>query len=125
MNGINLASMDSDDMVDVLHYMLEEDMFVGSQEAVESRQKTRKLIYEDMYGQRYNYGVTTKSSSTSEFDYQETYSEDGFIDSQEELIPFDPDGLKKEFTRKSYTPSTNFNSELAQPFGLKIDGPLE
>lgn len=125
MSGLNLASMEADDMLDVLHFMFEDDMFVGSVEQIESRSKTRKLIYEEMYGRKYEYGVTSGSDSTdSGFFDPDTLPEDGFMANGEPIIPFNPDEGPNEFKKKPYIPPTNFDPDSSLPFGVDIDAPL-
>lgn len=116
--------MESDDMLDVLHYMFEEDMFVGSIEQIESRQKTRKLMYEEMYEQQYSYGVTTSSGSSSNSRYEERYPEDGYMTEDVEIVPFDPEEPVIKKKTKPYTPVTSFNLNSSTPFGPNIDGPV-
>lgn len=111
-------------MLDVLHYMLEEDMFVGSAAEIESRSKTRKYIYEQMYEREYLYGVSLDNSrSNADGSELDVYPEDGFM-SDEIIVPFDPDEPPIEKTRKPYIPPTNFNPDSSLPFGGTLDGPL-
>jgi hypothetical protein len=125
MSGLNLSSMEADDMLDILHYMFEEDMFVNSVEQIESRRKTRKLIYQEMYEREYEYGVTTGAqASDSDFYAPDTYPEDGFMANGDPIIPFNPDESGVEFNSKPYMPPTNFNPDSSLPFGVKIDSPL-
>lgn len=126
MSGVNLSSLEVDDMLDVLHYLFEEDMYVGSIEEIESRKKTRKLIYEEMYGREYEYGVTTKPEN--DFYSDDIYPDDGYMshveDEGDHIVPFDPDDSGVEFKKKPYIPPTDFNPNSSMPFGSKIDGPL-
>lgn len=124
MSGLQLAEMDSSDMLDVLHYMLEEDMFVGSAAEIESRSKTRKYIYEEMYERTYLYGVSVDNGNSSmTASGLDVYPEDGFM-SDEIIVPFDPNEPPIEKTRKPYIPPTNFDPNSSLPFGGKLDGPI-
>lgn len=124
MSGLDLAEMDSSDMLDVLHFMLEEDMFVGSAAEIESRSKTRKYIYEEMYEREYMYGVSLEhDSSVRSASGLDVYPEDGLM-SDEIIVPFNPDEEPMQKTRKPYIPPTDFNPSSTLPFGTVLDGPL-
>ena len=55
VNGLQLASMDASDMLDVLHYFLEDDMNYSTAEQAEARDNSRSAIYEAMYSSSYKY----------------------------------------------------------------------
>ncbi len=119
-------------MLDVIHFMLEEDMFVGSAAEIESKSKTRETIYNIFYDRKYQYGVSSGGSSSSEVS-GEFYAdgthipfemqEDGF-QTDEIIVPFDPDEQPIKKTHKPYVPATDFNPDSPQPFGRFIDGPI-
>lgn len=112
--------MDSRDMVDVLHYFFEEDMFYSSAEQAEGRDRARQQIYRQFYNSEYPYAVakagSSYSSNTKNFDQVITEEE------EEKLTPFDP--LQKKQPTKPYVPPTQGNAKLSQPFGDVLDGPL-
>lgn len=111
--------MDSRDMMDVLHYFFEEDMYYSSAEQAEGRDRSRQQIYRQFYESEYPYAVA-KSPST----YISTSKDFNYITEEEEekLTPFDP--LQKKEATKPYVPPTQGNAKLSQPFGDVLDGPL-
>ena len=121
MKGIRLPSMDCGEMMDILHYLFEEDLHVSTTEEVQSISKTRKLIYEDLYGREYKYAVTVDAPSSRQSS-NDTYPSDGY-EEMSDLVPFDPEQPIK-YTHKKYVPATDFNENSVQPFGLVLDAPL-
>lgn len=113
--------MDARDMLDVIHYFFEEDMFYSSAEQAEGRDRSRQQIYSQFYESDYAYAVASSSSNASgvitrDFDAMEELHED------EELVPFDP--LQKNKEVKPFIPATPVNAKSSQPFGSTLDGPL-
>jgi hypothetical protein len=122
MSGIRLESLASSDLVDVLHYLFEEDMFVATGEEADHKSKVRTTLYEEFYNKTYAYKTNSSGSSMSGSSYA-----DGTLlpplndDFEEELEPFD---ASKPSKPKPYIPPTNFNPESVLPFGRDIDSPL-
>jgi hypothetical protein len=113
VSGINLSQMDMSDMLDVMHFYMEEDFSQAStSEQSEAKDKARGLIYKSLYNQTYTFGKSSK-------DYQTANSSGEFYE-DEEIIPVDP---LKEPT-KSYVPATDFNPESPKPFGDLLDAPI-
>jgi hypothetical protein len=113
MSGLHLSEMDVSDMLDVLHFIMEEDMLSAqSGEHLEAKEKVRTVIYKEFYEQDY---VFLRNSSKS-YIVEEPLND---IDTSG-ITPFDP---KKEPT-KPYVPPTQVNPDAAQPFGKNIDAPL-
>lgn len=120
-------------MLDVIHFMLEEYMFVGSAAEIESKSKTRETIYRIFYDRPYQYGVSTggKSNDYSDSEFYDddnsnippSIAEDGF-QTDEIIVPVDPNEPPIKKTHKPYVPATDFNPDSVQPFGRLIDGPL-
>jgi len=121
-------------MLDVIHYMLEDDLNLVSAEQAESRTKTRVLVYETLYDRSHKYGKISRQSnnSTSAFDI---YTDEGFVNNPDGgPIPFDPSqgrssesSTKTEPTRKKvkgYVPPTDFNPDAINPFGKILDSPM-
>lgn len=98
-------------MVDVLHYYFEEDLSVVSQEEVAAKSESRSVIYRTLYGTTYKYKVDTGSNR------QTTASGSSSFD---DLVPFDPSNS----VTKPYVPPTDFDPEMAKPFGTVLDAPL-
>ena len=117
MNGLRLAEMDARDMLDVIHYFFEEDMYYSSAEQAEGRDRSRQQIYEQFYESEYPYAVATGTSANAS-----GVTSKNFDISEEELVPFDP--LQKNKPTKPFVPPTPVNARSAQPFGSVLDGPL-
>lgn len=116
MNGIKLEELDSPQMVDVLHYLFEEDLTAPSKEFMDARTEVRKIIYGEMYETEYLFGLSDKSSSKN-------YTASGeSLDSFDDIIPFDPT-VKQ--VRKGYIAPTNLDEDSSKPFGDILDGPLK
>lgn len=118
MSGLNLREMEASDMIDVIHFLFEDDLNVPSSEVMEARSSIRKTIYESMYGEPYKYEYKSKNnvsaSGKDPFDSDNFYGED--------LTPFDPSAPPKP--TKPYTPPTDFSEDSALPFGEVLDAPL-
>lgn len=119
-------------MLDVIHFMLEEDMFVGSVAEIESKSKTRETIYKVFYDRPYQYGVSTGASS-GDYSDSEFYEDDSFLpadiakdgfQTDEIIVPLDPNEPPIKKSHKPYVPATDFNPDAPQPFGRLIDGPI-
>jgi len=115
-NGIRLAELEASDMVDVIHYLFEEDMDYTSGEQAESRSKMRTSTYKNMYGITYKYGYESSESKNKRI-FDEAMAEPDLI---QDIKPFDP--VKNP--TKAFMPASDFNPESAQPFGLDLDAPL-
>jgi hypothetical protein len=102
--------MDMSDMLDVLHYYMEEDYNVPSQEQIDARANVRKAIYKLMYSKEYKFPTSKSSAQVT----ASGLSVDDFAE------PVDP--LKGP--TKSYVPPTDFNPDLQNPFGDVLDAPL-
>lgn len=99
--GLRLAEMELSDMLDVIHFMFEEDSKYSSAEEAESVSSMRTALYSQMYKTSYRYSVKTskKSGSSSNFNY-------------------DIDEVKP------YIPPTEFNPTSHSPFGDLLDAPI-
>lgn len=106
MSGIHLAELELSQMLDVIHFLMEEDLLsAGTKEEVEAKDHARTSIYRILYNKEYAY-ASQKSSATA-----------GFSD-----LPPDVDNIPK--VTKPYTPATDFDPDSALPFGQDIDAPL-
>jgi hypothetical protein len=92
--------MEASDMLDVLHYLFEEDLRVASSEEIKSVEESRKLIYGTLYNRPYKY-AQTKGRSTSN-------SGDNF-DNFDPITPYTPNATK------SYIPPTEFDPDSGLP----------
>jgi hypothetical protein len=118
VNGLNLKEMEASDMLDVLHYFFEEDMYYASAEQAEGRDRSREIIYRDFYNASYPYASQRSSNTaggqgiTRNFDDLE----------EEEIVPFDP--MQKQKPVKPFIPPTVVDARAEQPFGTMLDGPI-
>ena len=102
MSNVDLLSLDASDMLDVIHYIFEEDIAVSSEEEEQFKSATREALYDVFYGKKYKYKVKKSSANT-------VFGADGEI--YDDLTPFDP-------TEKSQ------DTQNPTSFGVGIDGPL-
>lgn len=117
MNGIRLSEMESRDMLDVIHYFFEEDMFYSSAEQAEGRDRARQQIYQQFYESEYAYAVATGNSASSS-----GVTSKNFDIAEEGIVPFDP--LQKSKPTKPFVPPTPVNARSPLPFGSALEGPL-
>ena len=97
------------DMLDVLHYYMEEDYNVSSQEQIDARSDVRKAIYRHMYNKEYKFPAGKNNSRVTA----------GGLN-LDDVVPVDP----MEGPTKSYVPPTDFNPDSQKPFGDVLDAPL-
>ena len=105
MAGIRLEELETRDMLDVLHYLFEEDLSVYSAEQLESKNKIRQSLYPILLGQTYKYA--------SKKDYNSDYGLENLDD------PLEKPNFNQKISRevKPYMPPTNFNPDAQNPFG--------
>jgi hypothetical protein len=116
MSGVRLKEMEASEMVDVVHFLFEDDLNVSSSELMEARSSVRTTIYESLYGEKYKYEYKPpKKENQANGD---PFGSDSFND----LAPFDPSEPPKP--TKPYTPPTDFNEESSLPFGETLDAPM-
>lgn len=107
--------MEASDMVDVIHYLFEEDTSrYSSGEQAEAVSAMRTQLYFS-YNKTYPYAVSSKSNSGRSYIPKGASSDFGFTD--------DPLAGSNGAT-KSYIPPTDFNPDSALPFGSDLDAPL-
>jgi hypothetical protein len=111
--------MEASDMLDVLHFFIEEDMNYTSAEQVDGRSRSREIIYQDFYGYSYAYASERNSGNLSAQGGMSKNFDDP-IDEEESVVPFDP--LKGP--TKAFVPATPVNASLMKPFGAALDEPL-
>jgi hypothetical protein len=116
MNGVKLRTLDAPDLLDVLHYMYETDLFTATSEMMDARDKARSMIYEQMYETIYPYNSSEVANYGSDV-YGPPLGED------EDLpVPVNPRAMTSR--PKAYTPTTKFNPDAANPFNGVLDAPL-
>ena len=90
-------------MLDVLHFLFEEDSRFATAEEAESVSAGRTALYKDLYNVDYKYKIKPqgkKSGNSGEFSYS------------------DPDEVKP------YIPPTEFDPDSFNPFGQVLDAPI-
>lgn len=117
MSGVRLLSLDSADLLDVLHYMFEKDMMVSTSEESDAKDRLRSSIYETLYERPYEYGSTLANKIPMGMNPEEYYPLE-----DEDITPFDP--LAKSRPTKAYTPTTKFNPTAVNPYHGVLDAPM-
>jgi hypothetical protein len=102
--------MESSEMLDVIHYLFEDDMRFTTGEEAEAQSKLRVELYR-LYGKEYEYG-SAKSGTT--------YGGRAYV-SSDDVGDFDASPVD---VKKPYVAPTQFNPESANPFGSVLDAPL-
>lgn len=102
MLGIKLKELEASDLVDVLHYLFEEDIIVYSSEHHDAKNQVRTSLYPILLNTEYKY--KSSSSSSNNYDY-------GLDDLD------GPMNAPIEHQTKPYFPPTPFNPDSANPFG--------
>jgi hypothetical protein len=119
MNGLDLRTMPANDMVDVLHYLFEDDLSASTAEQAEARSKARVSIYRDLYGREYKYVIDT-GMGESHPDYNS--AEYGASEESQEaaIEPFNP--VRQPV--KPFISATPVNAASSKPFGKVLDEPM-
>ena len=107
-------------MLDVLHFLMEEDFAASSSEHAQSRSKVREILYPDLYGATYKYPVKGQGTGgvSGTVTSAETY-DDLDAELSADIDPFSP---RKQET-KPFIPATTFDPSAANPFD-GLDAPL-
>jgi hypothetical protein len=117
MSGVQLLDLGASDLVDVLHYMYETDLFSAGADLQEAKDSARNIIYEQMYEREYIYSTT--QSRTQDYSLLEPpLNDDGPLPE-----PLNPRAMGKRPT-KSFTPATKFHPDAANPYLGVLDAPL-
>jgi hypothetical protein len=120
MSGVRLGELGSSDMIDVLHFMFEEDMFTATGEEAEHKSRVRTTLYREFYNKEYGYKISSSSGSASGGDLLPP------LDEEYEIKQFNPHPQDSPVKTKPkpFVPTTNFNPDSVLPFGKDIDSPL-
>lgn len=89
-------------MLDVLHYLFEEDATYDYNEQVEHKSRMRSIVYETLYKTDYAYKNAAQREMVDEFG---------------ESMSMSPD-IDREV--KPYIPPTQFNPDAPNPFGAAL-----
>lgn len=88
-------------MLDVLHYLLDEDFSVTSADQIKARSHIRTTLYSNLYNRKYRYAYIENS--------------DGEFISEQDMSSF-PTGGARSTEVKPYIPPTYFNPDDPNPF---------
>jgi hypothetical protein len=119
---LNLKEMEASNMLDVIHFYLEEDFSSPSSEAAKLKSATREHFYREMYGLEYQFKIKDDTYKTKNFDVEDLPWDNEDQDGPDEDIkPFNP----KKQPAKSYVPATPVSENSSLPFGGALDAPLK
>ena len=119
MNGIQLTSMEASDMLDVIHYMFEDDIRFSTAEESDAVTQMREIIYGQWYGYPYIFAGQRSSNAKGNGKYNTASSFNDDFD----LQPYDPN-IKQP--TKPFIPATQFDPDTGIPMtgnGL-LEAPL-
>lgn len=108
-------------MLDVIHFLFEDDMRYSTGEEAEAQTNFRNSLYKDLYNMEYKYGYKGKSKSNG------TYTNDSVdeplnADEPEVIVkPFDP----RQNKPKPFMAPTQINPDSADPFNGVLDSPFK
>lgn len=101
-------------MLDVIHYLFEEDMSYDSREQYENRNSVREYVYPNLYNTPFVY-----SNKKKDFSSTEDYNSEPFDDQGNYIAP-DISNVTKPFI-----PATDFDPNSEDPFaGVLRERPL-
>jgi hypothetical protein len=121
--------MEASEMLDVVHYFLEEDLYVHDKGETASKSATRVKMYREFYGREYKYAykgydeptadqnISASGSATQIDDYEDDLDAESQLRS---IKAFNP----KNNPAKPYVPPTEFDDTSITPFGNLLDSPL-
>jgi hypothetical protein len=113
MSQVKLAEMDAADMLDVIHYLYEEDVNYVSPEQQQYADQRRVSIWNSMYKIPYKYSATKENADI----FNSPIGDDEDID-------FTPFSASRSNNVKPYFPPTDFSAEDGDPFGGVLDAPI-
>lgn len=106
-------------MLDVLHYLMEEEMIRQHYKETDIPGAVRDYLYQELYGVKYPYytPVGGRRYSTAGDDLE------ALEDPLDGVAPFNPKDGKAEPV-KAYVPPTAIDPTAQKPFGELLDSPL-
>lgn len=110
------------DMLDVIHFLFEEDLDYSTAEQANSRSSYRQKIYRDLYEGEYSYSVTSEKDGYN-YNNGSTMPTDGYyrFDEDEDIKPFDPE----REPLKPFISPTEFDEATGLPVNTTmLDAPL-
>lgn len=121
VSGLRLLEMEASEMLDVLHYLFEEDQHYTSSEQAQARSQVRSKMYKDLYNKDYKYAFKEVSAKSLPSVYNpEEFPIESSDESEVEIKPFNP----RAQPTKAYTPTTTFDPSSSTPFGMTLDSPV-
>jgi len=119
VSGLNLASMEASDMLDVIHYFYDDDNRYVNYEEAKIVSSYRDSVYRLMYKTDYKFKLEDSDQDIRDFDAMDL--DDPLSNEQEApIVPFNP----RASNVKPYTPPTEFAEDSSKPFGTVLDAPL-
>lgn len=130
MSGVSITELEASEMMNVLHFIFEEDVRYSSENEIAAKSAVREMMYQRFYGREYPYKYTPPPKAKEKMSYED-YEEADYdpddpygIKTASSFTPFDPaDAGDPEFTHKGFVPSTNFDAAAPNPFDGILDAP--
>jgi hypothetical protein len=112
--------MEASEMLDVIHFYLEEDFAGISQESIQIRSLSRENLYQELYGVTYQFPVKNSESRKGKSFDVEMLPFDNEDGPDKTIKPFDPKQKAKPFVAP-----TPVSVSEPLPFGNILDAPLK
>jgi hypothetical protein len=111
--------MEASQMLDVVHYLFEEDSVYTSREHIASSSEMRKQLYENLYNTNYRYYVDVKAYDSDGKNGGRKYIDDNEFNPADQ--PFDP---MQQSETKPFVQPTELKENAYLPYGPSLDAPL-
>lgn len=111
-------------MLDVLHFLFEEDLKHGTAEEEKAQTQIRTNLYREFYNETYKYGTKANSGNNAGGAYISNDLDIGEPEDShatEEIKPFNP---RAKAPVKPYFKPTEIDPDAADPFGGALDSPF-
>lgn len=97
-------------MLDVLHYLFEDDLDISTAEQIDAKSNVRTTLYREIYGTTYKYGQSTSGGNSGLENLDRPVNDAG------EPLDLPPVSLET----KPYFAPTNFDPDSPNPFGSAL-----
>jgi len=111
------------DMLDVIHFIFEEDSHYVSEESAKSRSGFRTSIYSSLYGTEYMYKYDSGGKSGNQAHMYEDASDMDYMSDAESQQAFSPSEMKEPMKPPAQAP-TKFDFDADNPFSGVLDAPM-